>query len=230
MKFHSIILLSALTFVGGCQLPTQQARTPQMRTLTYQLPVITPVEPEKQDQEKDGIRISVAPYSYTTKQTIRREIQPIPTLIIVNNQQPAELREIPSIEIQPGEVRFKIKINNRHERVLRLAGTVVSFQVAGKTVAVSKAKYDDFLSGIILPRQEGEYEIAGPDLAAVPENATIGLFLYDIVTATDQAGNPTQRSNFEFYYTLSRESKTMEAPIAIRRVYLNGSGELIGRQ
>ena len=35
-----------------------------------------------------------------------------------------------------------------------------------------------------------------------PDNATIALFLYDIVTATDAAGNPTKRSNFEFFFTL----------------------------
>lgn len=216
----------ALAFMTGCELPTQQARSAPTRTVSYQMPVLASVDPAKQDQEKDGVRISVVPYSYATKQSIKREFQQLPTLLIVNKQYPAEMREIPSLHVEPSHLRFKVKINNRLERVLRLAGTVVSFQIAGKTIAVDRARYEEFLNGIILPRQEGEYEISGPDLEAVPNNSTIAVFLYDMTTATDQAGNPTQRSNFEFYYTLNRESKTQELPITVKRVFLNERGEL----
>jgi hypothetical protein len=207
----------------GCETPTA-SRPSLTTTLEYRLPVLTPLEPNKQDQEKDGIRISVAPYSYTPKQTTQREYRRVATLLLINNQFPAEVRETPHVEVYPGDIRFKVKIYNQLERVLRLAGTVVSFQVAGKTVAVSKAHYDDFLSGIILPRQEGEYEISGPDLDALSDNSTIAFFLYDIVTATDAAGNPTKRSNFEFFYTFSRQTKTQEAPTGVRRISLNQVG------
>ena len=209
--------------LAGCETPTSQ-RSAETTPLEYTLPALTPVEPNKQDQEKDGIRISVAPYAYAPRQTVQREYRRVPTILIVNSQFPAEVRETPHVEVYPKDVRFKIKIYNQLERVLRLAGTVVSFQVAGKTVAVNKARYDDFLNGIILPRQEGEYEVAGPDLDALADNTTVALLLYDIVTATDQAGNPTKRSNFEFFYTLSRQSKTQEASISIRRVSLNQTG------
>lgn len=114
-----------------------------------------------------------------------------------------------------------MKVYNRLERVLRLAGTVVSFQVAGKTKNVSKASYENFLSGTILPRQETEYEIDGPDLAELGDNETIAFLLYDIVTATDPAGNATKRNNFEFYYTLSRQDKEQESPVSVSRVMLN---------
>jgi hypothetical protein len=113
-----------------------------------------------------------------------------------------------------------VKINNHLERVLRLAGAVVSFQIAGKSIAVDKARYDDFLNGIILPRQEGEYEIAGPDVSTLPDNATIAVFIYDVVTATDPAGNATKRSNFEFYYTLREEPKTQDVQVFTKQIYL----------
>jgi hypothetical protein len=220
LKYVSITALAVV--LVSCETPTTSPRPVSTTTLNYTLPTFTPVEPNKQDQEKDGIRISVAPHSYTTTQTAQREYRRVPSLLILNNQFPAEMRETPHVEVYPKEVRFKVKIYNQLERVLRLAGSVVSFQVAGKTAAVDpKAHYDQFLAGIILPRQEGEYEIAGPELATLPDNATIALLLYDIVTATDAAGNPTKRSNFEFFYTLSRQSKTQEAPITVKRVFLN---------
>jgi hypothetical protein len=79
-----------------------------------------------------------------------------------------------------------------------------------------------------LPQQEGDYEVSGPDLSVLPDNSTIGLFLYDMVTATDAAGNPTKRTNFEFYYTLSRQQKSQDMPVTVRRVMLDPSGHIIG--
>lgn len=227
------ITVTGLAFgLVGCVLPPTTPAPAPTTALEYKLPILTPVEPDKQDQERDGVRISVTPYSYTPRQTSAREYRRVQTLLLVNNQYPAQMRETPSVEVQPKELRFKIKIYNRLERVLRLAGTVVSFQVAGKTVAVDKARYEDFLAGIILPRQEGEYEIVGPDLSALPDNATIAFLLYDIVTATDAAGNPTKRSNFEFFHTLSRETKTQEVATSIRRVNLseNQAAALLQRE
>ncbi|MEK9139369.1 MAG: hypothetical protein AAB393_19805, partial [Bacteroidota bacterium] len=183
------VLATAAVALIGCE-TMDTMPPPSHTTLQYRLPVLTPVEPDKQDQEKDGIRVSVAPYSYTANTIVRKEYRLVPSLVTVNNQQPAEVREIPSIVITPDTVRLKVKIYNQLERVLRLAGTVVSFQVAGKQTNVPKARYEDFLNGIILPRQEVEYEVGGPDLSDLPDNATIAFLLYDIVTATDAAGNP----------------------------------------
>ncbi len=217
--FCMLLATSAITLVGCETMETAPAPS-AMTTLPYRLPILTPVEPDKQDQEKDGIRVTVAPYTYTADTVVRKEYRLIPSLIRMNNQQPAEVREIPSMAITPDTLRLKVKIYNRLERVLRLAGTVVSFQVAGKQTNVPRARYEDFLNGIVLPRQEAEYEVAGPDLADLPDNATIAFLLYDIVTATDPAGNPTQRSNFEFFYTLSYQNKQKEASSSVTRITL----------
>jgi hypothetical protein len=229
IPFVPLSILATILAAGCVPLEPQQPAQ-NTRSLSYTLPVLTPVEPEKQNQEKDGVRISVAPYTYSPKTVMHTQVQTIPTIIAVNNMYPAKEYSIPTIEVTPKDVRFKVTIYNRLERVVRTAGTAVAFQVAGKTVAVDKAGYEDFLNGIILPRQQGDYEIVGPAISDLPDNATIGLFLYDMVTATDAAGNPTQRSNFEFYYTLSKQAKTENAPITIRRVYVNQAGQVVGNR
>jgi hypothetical protein len=72
-------------------------------------------------------------------------------------------------------------VYNQLDHVLRLAGSVIQFQVAGKSIALNAAgHYDDFLNGIILPRQQGDFDIHGPDLATAPVNTTIALFIYDV--------------------------------------------------
>lgn len=220
-SLSTVVLAAAILALVGCEMLPTQPQPSSTTTLHYKLPILTPVEMDKQDQEKDGIRISVAPYSYTTRLKVSREYCRAPTFLIVNDQYPADVRETSSIDVTPGNVRFKVKVYNRLERVLRLAGTVVSFQVAGKTKNVPKANYEDFLNGIILPRQEAEYEVGGPDLAELGDNETIAFLLYDIVTVTDAAGNATKRSNFEFYYTLSRQDKEQESSVSVSRVMLN---------
>jgi hypothetical protein len=222
-----VLAASAIT-LAGCQ-TTDPTPPPSRSTLQYKLPTLTPVDPGKQDQEKDGIRVTVAPYTYTPKTVVRKEYRILsssfsPSSFISVRNQPqqhsAEVKEIPSIAITPDTIRLKVKIYNRLDHVLRLAGTVVSFQVAGKQANVPKARYEDFLNGIILPRQEAEYEVAGPDLDAVPDNSTIAFFLYDIVTATDEAATATRRSNFEFFYTLSRQDQQQEVSSNISRTTL----------
>lgn len=187
-----------------------------------------PGEPAKQTQEDNGVRITVAHYSYEAKRTTFNLVHTVPTLIVVNNHQPGELQEFPRIDVVPHTLRFKVSVYNRLDRVVRMAGTAVAFQVAGKTVAVDKANYDDFLNGIILPRQEGDFDIAGPEINDLPNHATIGLFLYDVVTATDAAGNPTKRSNFEFYYTLSFQTNVVTAPVVTKHVWLDENNRVIG--
>ena len=225
------IAIAAAGFVlAGCETPKSQPQPTQ--TMEYKLPVLAPVEPDKMTVERDGIKMTVTGYPYGLTRTSRKEYRPKPALFAVNDQWPAEMREIPAITVHPKDIRFKVKIYNQVEHVLRLAGAVVSFQVAGQTLNVPKARYENFLSGIILPRQEAEYEVGGPDLADLtnPDQAKIALLLYDIVTVTDAAGNPTKRSNFEFFYTLSLQSKTEDVRDVITPISVSQSAYKLLRQ
>lgn len=206
----------------GCVALDEGSPTASTQSIPYKLPTLTHVEADKQQQEKEGIRISVAPYSFSAQQKFHNEYRQAPSIIVVNDQYPAQRRKTVYLEVEPRRVRLKVKINNQLERVLRLAGTVVVFQVAGKTVPIEKAAYENFLGGIILPRQEMEYDIAGPDIGTLPDNAVFAFLLYDIVTATDAAGNPTKRSNFEWIFSFAKEAKTAEVPApTFERVLLN---------
>ena len=107
----TVLAASAIALVG-CQ--TMDTTPPPNRTtLQYRLPTLTPVDPDKQDQEKDGIRVSVAPYTYTATTVVRKEYRLVPSLIRMNNEQPAEVREIPSIAVTPDTVRLKVNSRPR---------------------------------------------------------------------------------------------------------------------
>jgi hypothetical protein len=187
--------------------------------LNYSIPVLSVLEAGKETLEKDGVRISLAAQSYVlSRPAVRREFKRT-SLAVAPKDNLVNVVETPvSTQVGPKEIKFKLKISNRLDRVLRLAGAVVQWQVAGKAVSVDKSGSQELLSGIILPRQEGEFDVFGPDWASLPDKSTIALFLYDVVTATDAAGNPTKRSNFEFLYTISRQEKQDSFPIVRKQV------------
>ena len=184
----------------------------------------------RQIRKKDGIRVSVVPYQFNAKTVAYREYRDVPTLFVVKNQYRGETRQIPSVQIDPGNLRFKVRINNRLERVLRLAGAVVAYEVAGRTENVASANYQEFLNGIILPRQEAEFDLGGPALSVLKDQTTMGLFIYDVVTATDAAGNPTQRSNFEWYFTVRMEPRTQQADSSVKEITIDENGLKLLRQ
>jgi len=209
----------ALAILVGCATTQKPKESPSIKVM-YGVPTLTPAENTSQDLEKHGIRISLLPYTFSATRKFRRQYKRLPTLFVVNDQYSFERKEVPYYEVTPEQVKFKVKVYNNLGHVLRLAGTVISFQVAGKMVALDKSGYEDFLNGIILPRQEMEYEIVGPSINSLPDSCTIALLLYDIVTKTDAAGNPTERTNFEWYYSYSKEIVTELETVNVQKVMM----------
>ncbi len=82
---------------------------------------------------------------------------------------------------------------------------MVQFNVGGKLIPFGTTDYKEFINGIVPPRNETELKIYGPPLGIVPEKGTIGIFLYDVVTATDTAGNVTEKQNYEWYFNYSTQ-------------------------
>ena len=93
-----------------------------------------------------------------------------------------------------------------------MAGSVLTFQVNNKSIATDSKGYNNFLKGIILPRQESEFIIGGPKISTLSENDPIAFLLFDLTTKTDSAGNATERSNFEWFYKAQFENITVQVP------------------
>ena len=206
-KVHGLCGLVVL--LGCATVPTAGGPSVTTTPVNFKMPTIASVDPGKENQERDGVRVIASAMPFRLERVVRTEYRPVRSTLILGNQAPVDRRVISIPDIQPEQLVFKIRINNRLPRVLRLAGTVVAFQVAGRNVNVPQDRYADFVNGIVLPQQETELELRGPSLLELAgsdlnglagDSATVAVLLFDIVTATDAAGNPTRRSNFEFYY------------------------------
>jgi hypothetical protein len=205
------IVLSLMTLGSCAALVAPPSIAPRVTTFASKHPQIVPVDPTKDNQLRDGVRIIVTPMPFQTTRVSTSEFRYQSALVVLNGG-PAERRDRSEPSYAPDEMRFKIRVSNRLPRVVRLAGTVVAFQLAGRTISVPVERYKEFLTGIILPQQEVILElvgptlkeIVGPDFNKLPgDSATLALLLYDVVTATDAAGTPTRRANFEYYYRFS---------------------------
>ncbi|MEO0228187.1 MAG: hypothetical protein ABIL70_09090 [candidate division WOR-3 bacterium] len=183
--------------------------------VSYTVPEILPVDSAQQMQERSGIKISITPVAFSAERKIKATYEQKPTLLVINDQYNFDKREIPYYDVSPETLIFKLKLYNNLGHVFRPAGTVVSFLVDGKMVALDKAGYENFLSAIILPRQEQEYEIIGPPIATLPDSCTIAFLLFDMITQTDAAGNPTEKTNFEWYYTYRAKKVTVADTVKV---------------
>lgn len=211
-----IIMFALMGLLTACAtLPP----TPQAITMTCKQPTFAALPQTKELQEKGGLQISVAPASYICRQTTQVSRSEVPDPVTKStgglfHQPPPrqgaryiETTETPVLHVVPNRLEFTVKINNKLPRVFRGAGIVVQFNVAGKLQAVEQQAYSDLTNSIVPPRTEQEIKIYGPSLSSVPDQTTIGLFLYDLITNTDKAGNITEKHNFEWFYTYGVQYK-----------------------
>jgi hypothetical protein len=120
---------------------------------------------------------------------------------------------MPDLIVSPDRLVFHVNISNQMPRVFRGSGIAVQFNVAGKIAAVDSSGYGDLTNIIVPPRGEQEITVLGPPIEGIPAPSTIGLFFYDVVTNTDQAGNVTEKQNFEWYFSYQTQTTDKEFSI-----------------
>ncbi len=207
-------------------------------SVTANVPTFAALAETKESQEKGGVEISVAPMVYEVVQRSRsRDIDRNPSFLEAlagpENWRQRGMRFVdritePVLIVTPGELRFRISINNKLPRVFRGSGTVVQFNVGGKLTAVDQRGYADLVNAIIPPRTEQQVEVYGPSLGSLPDQTTVALFLYDVVTATDTAGNVTAKQNFEWYFNYAIQVRRETLPVTRERLWIE-PGEFRGR-
>lgn len=195
------------------------APPPANVTVKVLIPSLAPLAESAASQEKGGLRITLEPTGFQTQETVvdsAREVAPPSKFGIVMKPDPNAIyvqhTQTPQLLVKPDRVIFHVHINNQLPRVFRGAGIAVQFNVAGKVTNVDPSGYGDLVNVIIPPRSEQEIIIVGPKVGSIPSPCTIGVFLYDVVTKMDDAGNVTEKQNFEWYYSYRTQDSEKEIP------------------
>lgn len=232
-KLLAVVLLVAL---GACAPVQVVPQASPLVTVRCVYPLIVPLPTTKELQNKGGINISLAPNSFECVDRFRSSSREIPRNLFdfnenyslasfINsgaggrpeNYKLVETTRTPVYAVDPEKVSFRIKINNQMPRVFRGAGTVVLYNFGGKNTSISSQDYAELTNIIVPPRTEAEVRILGPSFKDVPENTTLGIFLYDVVTKTDNAGNIVEKQNFEWYYNYQTQFKEASREIVTSR-------------
>lgn len=203
-------------------------RSPEIARTSCLVPTFAALAETKEAQEKGGVQIAVAPLLYeavSAVETTTRDIQPSFGDRLTAPQGWQTMRFVerttrPVLRVTPDRLRFRVRISNHLPRVFRGAGTVVQFNAAGKLVPLAPEGYAELGNVIVPPRSEAQVEIYGPPLEAVPDQATLGLFLYDVVTKTDAAGNVTEKQNFEWYFNYATQLREETGPVHRERLWV----------
>jgi hypothetical protein len=201
--------------------------------VSVKLPTLALLGDTQASQDKGGLKISVAPVAYQTKTAYEYKTHratPSFKEQLFSNHQPGsvfvERTRIPSRLVDPDRLRFTVILSNAMPRVFHGAGIVVQFNVAGKLSAVDELGYAELRNAIIPPRSEQQIEIYGPLLSSLPDHGNLGLFFYDVVTKTDNAGNVIEKQNFEWFYDYSVQLKEEEVQLdAPERIWVSAQNQ-----
>jgi hypothetical protein len=227
-------LPSVLVFFGallGCAAPEKAPEPKAMATVKCTYPVISPLPETRELQEKGGVSISLAPGSFQcTKAVARTSREVAPTFgesmqlaSSGGNKQfyrMVESTNTPVYKVNPEKVAFRVKITNQMPRVFRGSGTVVLYNFGGKNASISSNEYGELTNILIPPRASMEVTIYGPTFQQIPEKTTLGIFLYDVVTKTDNAGNIVEKQNYEWYYAYQVQVKEEAMEVSKSRQWM----------
>jgi hypothetical protein len=226
-------LLASLAAWSGCA-SAPPAPTPKT-TISARIPVVAPLPETKEAQEKGGVEIAVVPAAYApvTKQkySVAQKAPGFGRMLGAslatggNSQNLIYVEEsyTPFLAVEPGRLQFTVRVNNKLSRVFRGQGAVVQFNLAGKLVPFGDTDYAEMINGIVPPRNENTFTIKGPRLDALPEKGTIGIFLYDVVTQTDVAGNVIEKQNYEWYFDYSLKTVEAQAEVKAGETYMDAA-------
>lgn len=217
-----IVLVASLALLTAC--PLVEQRKPEVSKLKrtkvpYTLPKLTALGTTEATQTKGSVTVAVSTSPFEVKKRTCKKYKQLPATWVTNEQYPYEVTSIPYAEVQPSKLVFRVRVVNGLNQVMRLAGSLVRFQIDGKEVTLKDpTAIDRFTSNVLAPGESKELELEGPRINAIPEKANVALMLFGIVTETDAAGNPSKRESFEYYFRLESETREIMAETMVEEM------------
>lgn len=218
----SLSALGALALGAACATTTAPVVTPELASC--QQPTVTLVDTESPSLQQQGdITIIAAPATPVCEDLVRVSYTPTDApsggLAGVSNFLSTLSGDDSDVETyyERSEVRglyvrddldILITIVNQSPRVFRADGMVVQYQVDGNVAALDQQRYAQLLNTVVLPGQQNQVAVPGISIADLRQGAAIALYLFDVVVERDDAGNPSRRGNFEWFYQLDHETVT----------------------
>jgi len=230
-----LLVITLVLSLAGCASAPPLPPVPTV-SISTKVPMIVALPETKEAQEKGGVEIAVVPVAYQAVKKQTTTTKPVApnfgetlgaslasggksqSLVLVESTTESHLT------VNPPRLAFTVRINNKLNRVFRGQGSVVQINLDGKMLSFDRIDYKPFTNGIVPPRNEASVSISADVLSLLPEKGTIGIFLYDVVTATDVAGNTTEKQNYEWFFTYTTKLVEERAEKIVTRQFMDAAG------
>lgn len=228
LKIFPVVAIGGI-LLSGCQIP--QTSAPQTHQITCRLPKID-IRPEQANteiQSKGGLEITVTPALYKPvikENTTLNQVQPNLGEALAMNAQTqlvAEQTTTSRLEPDPNRLVFMVNIRNGLNHVFHGQGSEAQFNVDGRLIPTDKnnTDYTQLSAGLVPPLDDIQLAIKGPSLGLLKDNGNVSIFLYDLPTGTDPAGNVTNREQFTWDFSYTMQDVTNTAVSSITRTIMD---------
>jgi hypothetical protein len=212
--FLSLVLLTGAV---GCA--TAPPPPPSAITMTCRYPVFSPLPQTKELQRKGGVSVTLAVAPFQCVQQVEKTYaHKGPTLAetaLGRKNGHRVTTSTPRLVPAPERLKVTLRVTNHIEHVVRGAGTLIQFQIAGKNYAAKAEDFAEFTNMILPPHGEQTVDLYGPQVDTLPPQATLAIIISDLVTKTDDAGNPTSRDHFEWFYNYEMQAKAEAGQVVV---------------
>jgi uncharacterized cupredoxin-like copper-binding protein len=234
--FRATCAWAALLSVASCM--PQQAKGPtstdETQTLTYSVPLVTSVETGKETQDREGVTIGVVPVPFTISDKPSKTCAPIDTnsstsmlgglLNVGNGQQDAkkeyQITTQSGTDFEPKTLTFKLHIVNKTGHVMHLGDTYLKLNVSNNEVELSDSDMDKFHRTVLLPGEEKNFTIGGPDWSHNTDQSTIDFIVADLPLVIDPSGAVSKRDTFNWTYQAKLVTNTTQSKKTVETVTL----------
>lgn len=216
VRLRAVVLVAVCTFATGCAASKIQPGT-ATRAHRYKLPVYT-LASGTQAQTRGAVTAQVTKPDYSA--TI------VPFTLCTQSRYFAydaftaggrlyDVHSSQRVVITPREGFFEIRLTNGLANVLRLDGAILTTTANGdeRRVELTEAQSTG-PQRTILPGHSATFFVRAP-VAKDGTPSSVSFAIYDLVTATDAAGNPTARSTYEWAYRAGAEERSAQITSSI---------------
>jgi hypothetical protein len=189
-------------------------KTAQDTIIRYTLPKFQLIDNTLQTQTKGGVTITCEIIPININKTITKNQK----LFYRNPKKPdfdvIQTTNISGIEIKPEKVMFLITIKNNQNRVLKLRDCAMVVLMNNIQYSFPDPKVRmDWENTLVMSNFSTNVTIPGPSIRELDNPKSIEVFINDIPTKIDDAGNTIKRENFDWLFSCSSEEKTEKGTI-----------------
>lgn len=187
-------------------------------TIMYQSPVITLDATTPQTQKKGGVSITCELVPITVnKGSVTSE-----TYLYRNPSKPhMDIKQVaykPSYSLTPESIQLKLTINNNQSRVLKLRDCAIVMIVDNLQYSIPQENMTQWENSNIISGFSTVINLTGPQLSTLTRPKSIEVFINDVPTSFDQAGNVLRRDNFEWLLVCATETKSIAEKVTYKYV------------